>query len=376
MRAMLRPTAQTLVPRNPCVLLSRVSSEEKQKVVHSISTETAISSLFGKADFSDVTLMVGNQRFFAHRLVLQASSEVFARMLSADWNMDSDGSIIRLEEDSECTTVFESFLRYLYTGKCSLDNESVISMYILADKYAVLLLTDECVRIINQGLKLIVSYKKMPMHSNVEAVSSSSNVAATSSSSAEVHSFPEKYLILSRSDRVSCLLPQLVGHDAFPLAAVIRIIRYSNNMAMTEAAEFNLLSRLADNVQEGSYVTWYTLDESLLLKVISNDYFYCSEYKIYVAAKEWLQHRGSNGSSEDRDAQVIRIMQHVRFAVISPSDLYSVSKDDFVMRFDVLRDLVQSAISYQLFAGCCDDADKAKWSGPLFTPRRMRSVNV
>ena len=73
----------------------------------------------------------------AHRLILCASSEVFQIMLmSNNWTESSERKIV-LKESPACEAVFEVFLKYLYTGKISVDYANVIPILQLADKYNV-----------------------------------------------------------------------------------------------------------------------------------------------------------------------------------------------------------------------------------------------
>ena len=352
-----------MTPRNPCVLLPRCGTDINQDNGYTITTTTSVSSLYGKPEFSDVTLIVGDQTYKAHRLVLQTSSEVFARMFSNTWHHEENRTI-HLREDEDCEGVFEVFLRYLYTGTCLLDNTSVIPVYILADKYGVSLLSDECIRIIMQALKVQVSYKIVPMIQNTNIVNQSNCD----------NSFPpEKVLIVAKGDnRPTCLKPQLIAQEVLSLDSVIRVLEYSSNELVIEAAKSNLFSRLATNIQDSCYTTWFNLNATLLLKIVSDDYFYCPEYKIYLAVKAWLSQADPSICS---DELVVKLMSQIRYAVLSVSDLYNVSKDNFVMKHPSLQNLVQDAIEYQLFASCCDSADKSKWTGSYYTTRIMKSFN-
>jgi len=98
---------------------------------------TKIAGLYAERLMSDVTVVVGKQELPAHRLILCASSEVFQIMLmSNNWTEASEKRIV-LKESPACQAVFEVFLKYLYTGKISVDYANVIPILQLADKYNV-----------------------------------------------------------------------------------------------------------------------------------------------------------------------------------------------------------------------------------------------
>ena len=62
------------------------------------------ASLFKQHEFSDIKLKVGDSRFYAHRLILCAGSDVFARMFSGGWT-EQQIQELELQEDEECVKV-------------------------------------------------------------------------------------------------------------------------------------------------------------------------------------------------------------------------------------------------------------------------------
>jgi len=98
---------------------------------------TKIAGIYAERLMSDVLLVVGDQELPAHRLILCASSEVFQVMLmNSKWSESQEKTIV-LKESPACATVFEVFLKYLYTGKINVDYANVIPLVQLADKYNV-----------------------------------------------------------------------------------------------------------------------------------------------------------------------------------------------------------------------------------------------
>ena len=96
-----------------------------------------LSRLFNDEATSDVTLVVGSKRYFAHKAILSASSEYFHRMFyGGEWKESALEEVI-LQENLTCEDVFETFLQYFYTGTVNLCPKSVHHLLTLADKYAV-----------------------------------------------------------------------------------------------------------------------------------------------------------------------------------------------------------------------------------------------
>ncbi|VDM41123.1 unnamed protein product [Toxocara canis] len=90
---------------------------------------------FNNAHLSDVTLLVGDEIYSAHRIILTKSSEVFDRMLSQKWN--GDKKELELVEEPQCQRVFAAFLRFLYCNHILLHPDNALPILVLADKYNV-----------------------------------------------------------------------------------------------------------------------------------------------------------------------------------------------------------------------------------------------
>lgn len=95
---------------------------------------------------SDVILVVGNERYFAHKLILVRSSDVFERMFSSEWESTvAKDHEITLVEESMCAKVFPRFLRFLYGCHVKLNMDTTLPVLILADKYNVTDLRSVCI---------------------------------------------------------------------------------------------------------------------------------------------------------------------------------------------------------------------------------------
>lgn len=94
-----------------------------------------IANLYAEQLMSDICLVVGENRYPAHRVILCASSEVFQVMLmNPQWN-ECRESVIELKEEPCCLEVFPQFLKYLYVGQIRMSLQTVMPMLALADKY-------------------------------------------------------------------------------------------------------------------------------------------------------------------------------------------------------------------------------------------------
>ena len=115
------------------------------QVDNSTSTIQRLYQLYCDPVLSDLQLIVGQKSYFAHKLILSISSDVFKTMLTNPTWPEAYTDKIYLEEEPHCGLVFEDFLQYLYTGKVHLSHTSVLPVIILADKYNISDLSAVCV---------------------------------------------------------------------------------------------------------------------------------------------------------------------------------------------------------------------------------------
>lgn len=94
-----------------------------------------VAGLYASHLLSDISLVVGENRYPAHRVILSASSEVFQCMLLNPQWQESKESVINLHEDPQSCAVFPQFLKYLYTGQVRISIETAMPLLSLADKY-------------------------------------------------------------------------------------------------------------------------------------------------------------------------------------------------------------------------------------------------
>lgn len=94
-----------------------------------------VADLYASHLLSDISLVVGENCYPAHRVILSASSEVFQCMLLNPQYKECKESVIQLVEDPKNCLVFPQFLKYLYTGQVKISIETAMPLLSLADKY-------------------------------------------------------------------------------------------------------------------------------------------------------------------------------------------------------------------------------------------------
>ena len=91
---------------------------------------------------TDVTLQVEGKEFKAHKVVLAASSPVFAAMFKEGTKEHQDNNVNIEDIDSD---VFDVFLRFLYSGQVDQLAEIYLDLFAAADKYDVQPLREICI---------------------------------------------------------------------------------------------------------------------------------------------------------------------------------------------------------------------------------------
>jgi len=130
-------------------------------VDNSAAVIAKIAVLYAERLMSDITLVINDTPYLAHRLILCASSDVFQIMLmNPSWS-DSKETRIVLQESPKCAKTFESFLKYLYTGQIKLELLTVMHLLTLADKYNVKDLIGLCLEYMNNHIPAAASNNQL-----------------------------------------------------------------------------------------------------------------------------------------------------------------------------------------------------------------------
>lgn len=100
-------------------------------------------SLLQDGFYSDVSLVVGDKIFPAHKHILSSQSEVFKAMFTHEMKEKEEGEIKIEEFDAE---VIEEMLHYVYTNEMKVVDKIPLEVYKPADKYAIEGLKSECLK--------------------------------------------------------------------------------------------------------------------------------------------------------------------------------------------------------------------------------------
>jgi hypothetical protein len=349
--------------KNPVVTLVDCKTKESKYYLHVSLPPSA--TLFNNPAMSDICLKVGEHTFYAHKLILSASSDVFARMLNSDW-IESKQSELVLQEDDECVKVFERFLKYLYSGKILINKDYVFTLFLLADKYNVKGLYDESVVQIEKGLAVHVQKDNDATPSTSKKILSFDDFSSSSSDTSEESSPPPFYN--KGHTKIAPTYKSLIASETFPLNQVIKMLSFAHNEKIYDAALYNLEVRLGKQLTNGDYKIWNQLDHSILMRILDDNNFYCHEYTIFKAAKAWLLSREERQSTDI----MTEIFNRIRFGVMSPDELYDVEADRFLNQCAEALQLVKEAIRYKLFKDCPRALAKENWTGSQFMKRQIK----
>ena len=107
--------------------------------------------MFNNSEMSDISLTCegSHKIFYAHKYVLGTSSAVFKAMFYGD--LAEKNPVLHLSDTDEKS--LEEFLKFLYTDKCNLTTDNVVSVMYLSKKYIVPSLTLKCVNVLKRNIK-------------------------------------------------------------------------------------------------------------------------------------------------------------------------------------------------------------------------------
>ncbi len=111
-----------------------------------------LASFYDNEKFSDVILAVGATKIAAHRNILSARSEYFARMFDSDFKESKD-KIVKIQGENE--DLFRKMIKLIYSNDFSeLTYDVAMDLIILAQKYNFPNLIKSCSKIIFENLKI------------------------------------------------------------------------------------------------------------------------------------------------------------------------------------------------------------------------------
>ncbi|XP_064646425.1 BTB/POZ domain-containing protein 9-like [Lineus longissimus] len=125
--------------------------EEPPPVInHANGLSNSYKMLFESNEFSDINLVVGGHKFFAHRLVLMTRSEYFRAMFGGNFResnpQNNEVVLHTCLPDDAAAMAFKHLLGYIYCGKFDMtvvEAETIQSILLLADLYGFVELRQE-----------------------------------------------------------------------------------------------------------------------------------------------------------------------------------------------------------------------------------------
>ncbi|CAH1798793.1 unnamed protein product [Owenia fusiformis] len=289
-------------PRTRSATPSYISPPDALKPLDE-KTSNKFQKLFSFAEFynneklSDVQLKIplpdGTcQRFHAHKFVLSARSDTFAKMLTVEgkWK-ESKSTEFTVDIAANQADVFYRFLYFLYSGTVWLHRSYIWPLYQLADFYIVPELLFLCFDMMKNNLK------------------------------------PDN------------------GNFLFSLDAIHQIHNRSQDETIRKLAESNMQARFENLVKETDL--WLSLSKDLVIKVLKGDgcYAYDGEDALYEAAYRWVT------NSKDRDSVAVDVLSYIRYPLLSRGVLYKAFKlNKYTTTDPGLKAMVQDAINYKCFS--------------------------
>ncbi|XP_050956384.1 BTB/POZ domain-containing protein 9 [Labeo rohita] len=202
--------------------LRPLSSVSEIDHVHLLSEQ--LGSLVSGQEYSDVTFVVEQKRFPAHRVILAARCHYFRALLYGGMKESQPQAEVRLEDTR--AEAFGMLLQYLYTGRASLSSareEVLLDFLGLANRYGLQLLEDST----SEFLRTVLNTQNVCLVFDVATLYSLSALAAACCSYMDRHA-PDVLL----SD----------GFMALSKAALLTVVR-RDSFAASEREIFQALAR-------------------------------------------------------------------------------------------------------------------------------------
>ncbi|XP_041478862.1 uncharacterized protein LOC121426576 [Lytechinus variegatus] len=112
--------------------------------LHVAKAEPDLGCFFNQPTYSDTILLVGASSFYAHRLILSSWSSVLRDIVKIPDRARASGGHAngglqryQLDEEPDCCRVFDTFLKFMYTGEISITEDTILPLLQLSNKYKV-----------------------------------------------------------------------------------------------------------------------------------------------------------------------------------------------------------------------------------------------
>ena len=368
--------------RNPHVVLRPLMRDESSRKRYRFTALPAAASMYNKAELSDVRLHLQptDKVFYAHRVVLSAASEVFAAMLGGAW-AESKQSDLELHEEVDCARVFDRFLYFIYSGNIMITDDYVVPLFLLAGKYDIQSLYNECAKLIERALKVYIfgNREMMAMSSSLSDSSLSDSSDMSDLSDADepqavkwiqpkrVHEYPVDNPPVLPTNCTTSKSRSMVASETFSVALVLRLLENCHgNERVHRAALLNLEARVGNQICSGNFsAIWLDLSLDVIVAVLGDTRFGYPEMRLFDAAEAWLQ------AQPERSEFTGAVLKCIRYVLLLTPELYEVEAKPIVKSCEEIAPLVHDAMRYRLFRDCCTAEDRARWTGIQFVPRAI-----
>ncbi|KYQ47065.1 RCC1 and BTB domain-containing protein 1 [Trachymyrmex zeteki] len=136
-------------------VFNSMTAQSSMSVVHEFTKEECdilndLEAAFNDRSTSDLTILVEGQSIYVHKRILKMRCTYFRNMFQTDY-IENNQSIINHRHYSY--VVYESFLKYLYTGKINLSSiDDLLDLLKLADEVCEKHLEMDCIRTIKKTI--------------------------------------------------------------------------------------------------------------------------------------------------------------------------------------------------------------------------------
>lgn len=275
-----------------------------------------VSQFYNVKDLSDVTIQVGEQRYYGHKFVLAKSSDVFRTMLYGDGWSKGDETDLILTESEECQAVFDVFLRFMYTAEVAVTVESAVGILCLADKYNVTSLKSLCVTYMIQN---------------------------------------------TQSPKVHNALHWYNWAKALHLEGLVE--------SCTKTIAWNIEAILGTT-------EWHHMDLHFIRDILNNSSLVvANEFQLYNGLVSWLK-CDAHRSHLHENAQAL--LPLIRFPQMLVCQLYAIEQSDMFQMEEtacVLKELVNKAYRYRSLCPTQAALD-VSFNGPFYKPRNYMDLAV
>ncbi|XP_075256749.1 BTB/POZ domain-containing protein 9-like [Convolutriloba macropyga] len=275
----LRIQSQNPLNPNPSVIVDG-------EINHFLRLSQDLAALYLNQELSDVTFVVGGERFVSHRVILASRSDYFRVLLFGSFREAQSSENEFVFEDTSALA-FGALLKYIYTGKlaiCEYTEPEVLEILGLAHKYRFELLEES-----------IASYLKISL--TVENV---------------------------------CLI-----YDDSLLYGLTTLTEICKEFLDSNASE----------VME--HRTFLNLSLNAICELIDRDSFYAPELEIFTAIFEWQKFNTSSVddmSQESKNSQIERskqVINKVRLTLISLKDLLDIVRPSGLFSAEEILDAIK-----------------------------------